>query len=144
MANQWTDEQKAKACEEILAEVAKGRGLNTICKNSDDWVPSESTFRYWCDIDADLSAKYAQAREARAEVIFEQCLDIADSQENDVYIDVNGVEQTNHDVIGRAKLRIDTRRWMLGKMQPKVYGDKLDLGGSVGLTVNITGKDADL
>lgn len=125
MARTWTAEEKAKAIEEILKQIAGGKGLNTICKNGDDWIPSESVFRYWCDSDPDLSARYACAREARAEVIFEECLSIADSQEGDV-IEVDGVEVTNHDAIQRAKLRIDTRKWMLGKMQPKKYGDKID------------------
>ena len=29
------------------------------------------------------------------------------------------------DVIARNRLRIDTRKWILSKMLPKVYGDKL-------------------
>ena len=132
MNPKWTPDQKEKACGEILAHIEKGKGLNTICK-ADDWLPSESVFRYWCDSDPDLAAKYARAREVRAEVIFEECLAIADSQEGDVVAGADGNEQVNHDVINRARLRIDTRKWMLGKMQPKIYGDKLDLnhGGSV-------------
>lgn len=125
----WNPEQKAKACEEILAKVAKGASLNSICKNGDDWIPPRKTFDMWCDNDADLSAKYARAREDRAEVIFEECIAIADSQEGDVIL-VDGVEQINHDFISRAKLRIDTRKWMIGKMQPKKYGDKLEIGGT--------------
>ena len=139
----WSPEQKAKACEEILDRVAKGASLLSICKNGDDWIPSESTFRMWCDNDADLSARYARAREVRADVIFEECLTIADSQEGDM-IAIDGVQQVNHDVIARARLRIDTRRWMLGKMQPKVYGDKLDVNHGGGITVNIPQGDADL
>ncbi|MES2781730.1 MAG: ubiquitin carboxyl-hydrolase [Pseudomonadota bacterium] len=135
---------RAKACEEILAKVKGGMSLRAACEGGDDWTPSEATFRSWCDSDTDLSAQYASAREARAEVIFEQCLAIADSQEGDVIKGPDGGEQINHDAINRAKLRIDTRKWMLGKMQPKTYGDKqtVDLTGS--FTVTISGDDADL
>jgi hypothetical protein len=40
---------------------------------------------------------------------------------------ITGEEQINHNVIQRNKLQIDARKWMLGKMQPKKYGDKLDV-----------------
>lgn len=59
-------------------------------------------------------------------MIFEEILTIADSQEGDVII-VDGREVTNHDVIARAKLRVDARRWMIGKMAPKRYGDRAAL-----------------
>ena len=29
----------------------------------------------------------------------------------------------------RARLRVDTRKWILSKMLPKVYGDKFQVGG---------------
>lgn len=127
MAREWTEDQKAQACAEILAQVRSGLSLRESCRNGGDWTPAESTFRDWVDADEDLAAQYARAREARAEVIFEQCLAIADSQEGDIIPSPDGGEQINHDVINRARLRIDTRRWMLGKMQPKKYGDKVQV-----------------
>ena len=131
MKRAFTPEQKAKACEEILAKVRGGMSLRAACESGDDWTPTESSFRDWCEDDKELSAQYARAREDRAEKIFEECLTIADSQEGDV-IKVDGTDQPNHDLIQRAKLRIDTRKWMLGKMQPKVYGEKVDLTSSDG------------
>jgi hypothetical protein len=68
-------------------------------------------------------AQYTCARTERADYIFEECMDIADESEND--IDENG--QLDQEAIQRAKLRIDTRKWMLGKMQPKKYGEKIDI-----------------
>lgn len=143
MPVKWTPEQKAKACEEILAKVSQGQSLIGACRNGDDWTPAEATFRLWCDQDPELAARYTRARDDRADKIFEECLAIADSQEGDVVL-VDGVEQVNHDAIQRARLRIDTRKWMLGKMQPKVYGDKLDLNHKGGFAVTIVRDDADL
>ena len=135
MAVKWTPEQKAKACEEILKRVAGGMSLESACKG-DDWIPARTTFQEWCEKDDALAVKYARAREDRAEKIFEEILTIADSQEGDV-IEVDGVEMTNHDQIARAKLRIDARKWMLGKMQPRVYGEKLDVNHAGGLTITL-------
>ena len=39
---------------------------------------------------------------------------------------------TDHDVIARSRLRVDTRKWYLSKVLPKVYGEKLELTGSDG------------
>ncbi len=117
--------------------------LRAVCESGDDLTPTESSFRDWCEDDEELAAQYTRAREDRAEKIFEECLAIADSQEGDV-IKVDGTDQPNHDLIQRARLRIDTRKWMLGKMQPKVYGEKLDLNHGGNLTINISRDDADL
>lgn len=116
----WTEEIE----QEIFDRIAKGQAVRSICK--DDWLPSERTFYKRLAEDAEFTQRYMRAREAQADAIFEECLIIADSQEGDV-IEVDGVEQVNHDAIARAKLRIDTRKWMAGKLRPKVYGDKMDL-----------------
>jgi hypothetical protein len=81
-----------------------------------------------CDEDEKYQNQYARAREKRADMIFEEILQIADSQGEDMGINpITGEEQINHNVIQRNKLQIDARKWMLGKMQPKKYGDKLDV-----------------
>lgn len=105
----------------------------------DDWTPARQTFELWCRQDPDLDSEYTRAREARADAIFEECLDISDRQGADV-VTVDGVDVIDHNVIARNKLMIDTRRWMLGKMQPKKYGDKLDVGvtGQVDHAVSLT------
>jgi len=118
----WTEDIEA----EIFDRIAKGQAVRNICK--DDWLPSWPTVNKRLREDPAFLARYASAREDQADAIFEECLAIADSQEGDV-ITVDGVDQTNHDVIARAKLRIDTRKWMAGKLRPKVYGDKAIVEG---------------
>ena len=118
--NPWTDEIEA----EIFDRIAKGGAVRNILK--DDWLPSAGTFYRRLDADAAFAERYARAKERLADTIFDECLTIADSQEGDVY-ERDGVEMVNHDAIARAKLRIDTRKWMAGKLRPKVYGEKLDL-----------------
>jgi hypothetical protein len=70
---------------------------------------------------------YTRARELRSDRIFEDILAIADKANNDTYTDADGVERVNREVVDRAKIQIDARKWMLGKMQPKKYGDKMDI-----------------
>lgn len=119
----WTAEIE----DEILSRIAKGQAVARICE--DDWLPCEKTFYNRLEADPAFVQRYLRARERQADRIFEECLAIADSQEGDV-ITRDGVDVVNHDVIARAKLRIDTRMRMAGKLKPKVYGDKVAIGGA--------------
>jgi len=118
----WTSETEV----EIFDRIAKGQSVRAILV--DDWLPGPNTFYSRLAADAEFTKRYLRAREAQADTIFEECLAIADSQEGDVFTR-DGVEVVNHDVIARAKLRIDTRMRMAGKLRPKVYGDKLEIKG---------------
>lgn len=112
----------------ILAEIASGKSLREVCRA--DGMPSEATFRGWVTEDAELAAQYARAMSARADVIFDEILEIAD--------------RAKADDVQCGRLQIDARKWMLGKMNPKKYGEKIDHNHSGGVTVNITGDDAKL
>jgi len=127
MTFNWTDAIE----EEILSRIAGGESVMTICGPAkDDWLPTERTFYRRLADDAAFCQKYARAREAQAHREADEIRQIADAATPE---DVNV-----------ARLRIDTRKWRAGKLAPKVYGDKVDLTGNVGFSVNITGKDADL
>ena len=47
----------------------------------------------------------------------------------------------DHEHIQRARLRVDTRKWMLSKMLPKLYGDKLDVAHSGAVSVKMDSSD---
>jgi hypothetical protein len=121
----YSDVEKQTIFDEICNKIQTGRSLRSIIK--DEGMPDLSTFYVWLKEDVDKSKQYAYATEARAEMIFEDILKIADENENDTYIDEDGKERTNHDVVNRSRLKIDARKWMLSKMIPKKYGDKVDI-----------------
>jgi hypothetical protein len=56
----------------------------------------------------------------------EDLLDIADNVSRDVLETDNGLV-FNHTAVQRDRLRTDTRRWVMSKMNPGRYGDKLDV-----------------
>lgn len=121
MTGRPSDFTQEKA-DDICMALSEGKSLRSICHGDD--MPTARTVHNWLNANEAFFQQYAKAREIQAETIFDECLDIADQQENDV-ITVDGVDQTQHDVIARAKLRIDTRKWMAGKLRPKVYGEKV-------------------
>lgn len=123
----WKGKVKENAIESILLRIANGESCRSILDGADRKVfPSHVTFCEWLNNDRELTKQYARAVADRADLIFEEILTIADSYEKDVTI-VNGKEVVNHNIINRHRLMIDTRKWMLSKMMPKKYGDKLDV-----------------
>ena len=133
----------------IIKHIEEGNSLRSALREPN--TPSSETFYKWLDSDELKAKRYARACEKRADSIFEDILDIADESENDtVEINKDGVVETyvNHENIQRAKLRVDARKWMLGKMNPKKYSDKssLDLttnGESINLISLGSGKNPD-
>ena len=89
-------------------------------------MPGRSTALRWLSIHPKFRDRYALAREAQADYLLEQLLDIADDTEDDTYEDKDGRVRTNHEVVNRSRLRIDTRKWIIAKLAPKKYGDVKD------------------
>ncbi len=83
-----------------LSDVAKTRGL-----------PSDVTIYEWMMNEPAFAEAYTRAREIRAHRMFDQLETLADSADSE-----------NAQAV---RIRVETRRWMLAKIVPKVYGDKI-------------------
>lgn len=96
-----------------------------------DGTPSNETFFKWLEEDEEKSKRYARACEERADLMFEDILHIADDTSRDTKtVDLGDgveIETLNSEAIQRSRLRVDARKWALSKMNPKKYGDKIDL-----------------
>jgi len=111
-----------KLFDTICERIADGESLRSIC--SDDDMPSKAAVFKWLAKDSSLVDQYAHARDTQADTLFDDCLSIADQ-----YDSMTEKLEGGTDHIQRAKLRIDTRKWMAGKLRPKKYGDKIAVGG---------------
>lgn len=123
----YSDEEKARICREILTAIATGSSLRAACK-----VPGRVpyiTFYAWMHVDSELAARYARATELRADVQAEEILEIADETADDYKRDKDGNLVPDQEVIARSKLRIDARKWLMAKMKPKKYGEKIAVEG---------------
>ena len=107
----------------ICTRMGEGESLRSICR--DDAMPSLSTVFRWLAADKEFQDQYARAMDARATLLAEEILEIADDGRNDTYRDEDGHEAVNHDVIARSRLRVDSRKWLAARMAPKKYGDKV-------------------
>lgn len=112
----------------ICARIMNGESVRAIC--ADDGMPSRSTFFNWlADEDNEWFRRaYMLAKDAQADVLADEILDIADDASNDWMRRNGGNEeewQLNHDQIQRSRLQIDARKWMAAKLKPKKYSDRL-------------------
>jgi hypothetical protein len=98
--------------------------VRAICKDED--MPASSTIFKWLSEQPAFSEQYAHARSVQMEAMAEEILEIADDGSNDTYETDEGDERTNQDVIQRSRLRVDTRKWLMSKLAPKKYGDKVE------------------
>lgn len=126
----------------ICERLADGESLRAICR--DEGMPQESTVRLWALEDREgFSAQYTKARDIGLDAMADELLEIADDGSND-WMQRNYGEQeawvANGEAMGRSRLRLDTRKWLMSKMAAKRYGDKLLHTGADGdgaITVEI-------
>lgn len=108
----------------ILNEIEQGKALRNILK--EEGMPSTQTFYKWIEDNEDKSKRYARACELRAEQLFEDIIDIADDTSGDITYNKDGEEVLNSEFVQRSRVRIDARKWILSKLNPKKYGDKIE------------------
>ncbi len=118
---------------EICRRLAEGETLRSLCR--DPTMPDKATVLRWLadKKKTDFREQYVYAREMQADALFDEALEIADDASGDWTEDKDGKKVVDHENIQRSRLRVDARKWAAGKMAPKKYGDKLDLGGSIGI-----------
>lgn len=112
----------------ICVQVGEGNSLRTICA-ADDMPGAATVFRWLAKID-DFREQYAQAREHQMNALAEEIIDISDNGVNDWMEKHHGDDvswRENGEAINRSKLRVDTRKWLLSKLAPKKYGEKIGI-----------------
>ncbi len=118
--SKYTPEIAALICERVATHTW---GLNRLCESYDD-LPTKFTVNLWRYKHPEFSTQYAQAKLVQADLLAEECLEIADDSSNDVKVNPEtGDEYLNTEFVARARLRIDTRKWLAMKLLPKQYGD---------------------
>jgi hypothetical protein len=121
-----TSEYTQETADSICEQIADGRSLRSIC--ADAGMPDKATVFRWLAAHETFRDQYARARESQADSLFDDILEIADTAED----------------AQLARLRVDARKWMAGKLKPKVYGDKIGLDHSGSITVAAGPLDNDI
>lgn len=114
--------------EEILRRLSSGETLRGICR--DPHMPPASTVRWWVVDDRHgFAARYARARMLQADELADETIEIADNLDEDAQ---------------SRRVRVDTRKWLIGKIHPAQYGERAQVehsgpgGGAIPTEVTIT------
>lgn len=110
---------------EICDRLAQGESLRGICE--DLHMPSASNVLEWVHKNKDgFAERYAHAREIGYLLLADEIVRIADTPQigTKSVSKATGLEITEGDMIEHRRLQVDTRKWMLAKMLPKIYGDR--------------------
>jgi hypothetical protein len=145
---------KQSTGDEICKRLAEGESLRGICR--DDHMPAASTVFGWlAGSDEKLRPfmeQYARAREAQADNLVDEILEISDDGTNDWMERRSeaekgaGVESgwvLNGEHVQRSRLRVDSRKWFASKVYPKKYADKIqqEISGKDGGPLKVTWED---
>jgi hypothetical protein len=96
---------------EFIRIIADGGTWATACEQL---RVSSATLSKWLREDAELQKQYAHAREAQGDIYADRVIDTAIDKSLDP---------------AEKRVRMDAYKWAAGKRKPKVYGDKLAIGG---------------
>jgi hypothetical protein len=113
----YSQKQIEDTFNDILSEIEQGNSLISILRRKE--FPSTATFYQWLEADEDKAKRYVRACEIRADVIFEDIIDIADHSDED------HTPFTGANVVQRDRLKIDARKWIVAKLHPKKYSDRV-------------------
>jgi hypothetical protein len=123
----------------ICERLAKGESLRSICLT--DGFPAPATVCGWTTQNKDFYEQYAQARANNLEMMAEDLLSISDDGADDWETrykkDGSEYQALNRDAVERSRLMVDTRKWLLSKLRPKQYGDRLDVSGEIDCKLSV-------
>lgn len=107
----------------------EGESLVRIC--GDPIMPSRRAVVKWlADPEKEeFHKQYQFARQIQAEVRVDEMFEILndDSEDYITVVDKKGriMVRPNHENVQRAKLRVDTIKWLASKLAPRIYGEKM-------------------
>lgn len=99
-----------------LAEIAIALGC--VASSITDWIRDDAS-----NGGAEIAARYARAVEIRAEIMADGLLEIADDERFMQYPALAAA------MVTKQRLAVDTRKWLLSKMLPRKYGDRIEVSG---------------
>lgn len=101
-------------------------------------MPPSVTVRRWVYEDKDgLGIEFLRAKQLSAEKLADQLLKIADAPPPRL-----ATGAIDYGSVHLARLQIETRKWLLTKLLPRMYGDKVQVSGDPdGASIKISDTD---
>ena len=109
-------EQQLALCEQIATTTESLSGIVGKLQKRDKRFPCVTTIYGWIRDDPEFADLYSKAKSDQSDILVDQMLEIADSE----------LDEDSNAGVQRARLRVETRKWIASKLKPKLYGDRGD------------------
>lgn len=130
----------------VVRTIAAGATITATCATPG--FPNPWTLRRWCHERPDFARDVDTAQRVRASGLIDQAMGIADDDRAD-YVAVTRkdgrIEMVfNHEHVARSKLRVDTRKWVAGRLDRSSWGDskQVDVNAKI-LTISLSDDELD-
>ena len=94
----------------ICAHIAEGM---TIARLAEYLECSRPLLSFWINRTEERKQAVLNARRLKAEKLAEDAMEIAD-----------GADESSSSAVNKARLQVDTRKWLAAKLDPEGYGEK--------------------
>jgi hypothetical protein len=121
---------------EICERMAGGGTLREICE--DDHLPARGTVIRWVRNDDGRRKLYELARQAQADWYADEIVQVSRNRTDDTFTEKDGKRSSNHAAVARDRLIVDSLKFLMGKLHPGRYGDKLTPEAQQSETLAIT------
>jgi hypothetical protein len=101
----WTQQLEMS----VLAAIEDGKTLRDTANANN--MSASAIIRHVQDSE-DFAKQYARAKQIQVESFADEIINLSDSADRETY--------------NVARLQVDTRKWLLSKLIPKKYGDKVE------------------
>lgn len=116
----YTEDLAKEICETISST---SKGIKVLCKENSTWPHPAQVYK-WLVKYPFFRDLYALARRNQIQIYVDEIVEISDDSSRDTCVNEDGKKVTDHEHINRARLRVDSRKWIAGKLVPRLYGDK--------------------
>ena len=107
----YSAEVALRICEAVAVSTM---GLRRLCEARPDLPPWQTIMGWRCRY-PQFQEQYARAKELQVELMAEDILELADDP------------STASGDVQRSKLGVETRKWLMSKLLPRKYGERIDV-----------------
>lgn len=124
--------QTPEVMTEILERLSAGELLKDICSEArrdadPEWPPAYIVYTWRKAEPEGFGAEFAAAMRSCLDRMGEQLIEIATDEARDFKINEKGRIVFNGHAVRRAEVIINTKKWLMSKLAPDIYGDRLEV-----------------
>lgn len=118
---EYSEEIAKDICMQISTST---KGIRKLCEENKHWPDRANIYR-WCSEREEFRDRYVKAKAFQVDWLAEEALEVAYDKSGDKIENEKGVYVSNSANVNRARLQVDTLKWIAAKLAPKIYGDNV-------------------